>query len=296
MKIAIIGGGTIGLYTGWKLTKKGENVTIFERQTHGKHICSGLVSKRIWDYIPKNKSLIENEFDCINIHFPKKTIILDVEPDLIVVNRKKLNQYVKNLAKKAGVKFVKKEVKSIDKLKGFDFIVGAYGASSRFSIPETRLAIYIRKKGKKKSNQINIKPLKNGFAWEFPRANEIEYGVIEEINTAKKYFDKVHKIQGKICAAKIPIGLYVSDKIALVGDAAGLCKVHSGGGLIWGLESANILLRTYPDLKKYNKELRKFFEPKIFLSKMIMKIGMFMGYHLPFLVPKRIIFDNDWIF
>lgn len=297
MKIAIIGGGIIGSYLAWKLSERRDKVTVFERETHGKHVCSGLVTKRIWNYIPVNRDLIENEFDYINVHFPKKTVTLDVEPDLIVLNRKKLNKYVKCLAKKSGARFIKKEIKEFDELKGFDFIVGAFGANSKFSSAETRLGIFTHKKGKRVSNQIDIRPLRRGFSWEFARSNNlIEHGVIEEHHVAKKHFDKIHDGKSKVHAAKVPIGIYVSDEIALVGDAAGLCKPHSGGGIIWGFESANILLKNYPDIKKYNQELRRFFEPKIFFSKMIFKFGVFFGKHFPFLAPRTIVFDNDWIF
>ena len=294
MKIAIVGGGIIGTYLAWKLSKD-NNVTVFERDTKGKHICSGLVTNRVWKYIPKKQSLVENRFNYINIHFPKKIVRLNVIPPVLALDRIKLNQYIRSFAKKSGAKFVRKELKSLNKLKDFDFIIGAFGAKSIFGSTGTRLAIYTRKKHKKRSNSIDVKPLRRGFSWEFSRKNDVEYGVIEEVHIAKKEFKKLNKT-GKIHAAMVPEGVYISKEIALVGDAAGLAKPHSGGGIIWGFEAAEILLRTYPDIKKYNKELIRFFGPKIFFSKLIARLGVFMGNHFPFLVPREIMFDNDWIF
>ncbi|MDD5417068.1 MAG: hypothetical protein PHU12_03795, partial [Candidatus Aenigmarchaeota archaeon] len=84
--------------------------------------------------------------------------------------------------------------------------------------------------------------------------------------------------------------------IALVGDAAGLTKPWSGGGIIWSLRSADMLVSTFPDFDKYNKNIRDFFEPRIFTSKFVSKLGVQFGKHLPWVTPKRILFDSDWIF
>jgi len=47
MKVAIVGGGTSGLYLAWKLSQKGEEVVVFEKKKKiGKEVCSGLFSER----------------------------------------------------------------------------------------------------------------------------------------------------------------------------------------------------------------------------------------------------------
>ena len=59
MRVAVIGGGLIGSYIAWQLAEKGHRVTIYEQKTRpGKHACSGLISERIWGFIPINKELV----------------------------------------------------------------------------------------------------------------------------------------------------------------------------------------------------------------------------------------------
>ena len=63
MKIGIIGCSINGAYLAWKLSKEND-VTVFEKnKTIGEKPCSGLVSERIWNFIPKNDDLIENVID-----------------------------------------------------------------------------------------------------------------------------------------------------------------------------------------------------------------------------------------
>jgi hypothetical protein len=57
-----------------------------------------------------------------------------------------------------------------------------------------------------------------------------------------------------------------------------------------------MLVDCFPDIDKYNRGLKEFFEPRIFTSKVVSHLGVAVGNNLPFLVPKRIYFDSDWIF
>jgi len=47
-------------------------------------------------------------------------------------------------------------------------------------------------------------------------------------------------------------------QVALCGDAMGLTKPWSGGGIIWSLYAADILLNNFPNFGKYEKKLRGF--------------------------------------
>jgi flavin-dependent dehydrogenase len=83
--------------------------------------------------------------------------------------------------------------------------------------------------------------------------------------------------------------------IALSGDAAGLTKPWSGGGVVWGLIGAEILLKTFPDFKKYSKSLKRFFLPKIIISKTGIKLVYFFGFKMPWLMPKKITMESDFL-
>jgi flavin-dependent dehydrogenase len=95
----------------------------------------------------------------------------------------------------------------------------------------------------------------------------------------------------------IPQGLLIPKNtyITLCGDAAGLTKPWSGGGVIWGLKAADILIKTFPDFLAYRKEVLNFFTSKIIIGKIATKAGYFMGFKTPFLMPKKIKIESDFL-
>jgi len=314
MKIGIVGCGIAGAYISWQLSKK-HDVTVFEARGYiGKEVCSGLISERLWDFIPKNNKLVTNRIDIIKVHFPRKTVDLMLDPKMIVLDHDKLDQYVVSLGKakillNSPVDKVIDGDKPIIISKGkkyeFDYVIGADGPNSlvRHQLgakdPKFRLGIYVYDNSKNnKSSIVETWPISTGFAWKIPRGNRTEVGVLADPRYAMKEFRKVYKGRINPLSALVPEGLVQvkSKRIVLAGDASGLAKPHSGGGIIWALQSAKMLVDCFPDIDKYNRGLKEFFEPRIFTSKVVSKLGVAVGNSLPFLVPKRIYFDSDWIF
>jgi len=175
-------------------------------------------------------------------------------------------------------------------------------------------------------------PTNNGFIWKIPRGKEveedksssspfanawvgdelrsssrfatarvIEYGIIEKPGEAKKLLDNF--LKGKniqlesLNSALIPQGLIIPEnsKITLCGDSAGLTKPWSGGGVVWSLIAADILLKNFPDFSKYQKEIKKFFLPKIIFSKMAKNLVYFFGFRSPWIFPKEIKIEGDFL-
>lgn len=321
MKIGIVGCGVNGSYLAWKLSKNYE-VTVFEKNKDiGEKPCSGLISERIWNFIPKNEKLIENFIDEAIIHFPKKNVKLKFHPRILAVDRKLLDHYVSKLAEENGAKILlNNEVKKIyflkgkkpqifaDKLYEFDYLMGCDGFNSivRKSIgisePKYKLGIYTNANKKLKSNAVNVFPSKNGFAWIIPRVSKVEYGLLEDVNAAKEKFDRFCKSKRikpqKVYSHIIPEGLIKAEagRVALCGDAVGLTKPTSGGGIIWSLTACDILLKDFPDLRKYDYDIKKFFEPKFLFLRIGNKIARFLGSRLPYLLPKEIYFDSDFLY
>ena len=319
MKVAIVGAGICGLYLAWKLSEKGHSVTVFEKKEKiGKEVCSGLFSERILDFIPESQKLIQNQIDFVLIHFPRKTLkIKFFNPvgnrrfsfgagKFLVMNHFQLDNLVANLAQKAGAKIIlKSQINSLPE--GFDKIIGCDGPDSiiRKSLglpnPTYRLAIqgFIPKFDN--SNYVETWPVKNGFIWKIPRGKEIEYGIIGSPIGSKRLFDEFLKKNNlsleKINSAIVPQGLMIpsNQKITLCGDAAGLTKPWSGGGVIWGLTAADILLRNFPDFLKYQKAIKKIFSPKIIFSKIVTKMVYFLGFNFPWLLPKNIKIESDFL-
>jgi flavin-dependent dehydrogenase len=150
-------------------------------------------------------------------------------------------------------------------------------------------------------NYVETWPTKNGFIWKIPRKRKIEYGIIEESQKIKLIFEEFLKKNNinleKIKSGIISQGLIIpSDKkITLCGEAAGLTKPWSGGGVIWGLMAANFLLKNFPDFLKYKKTTKKFFSAKILFSKMATKLVYFAGFKTPWLLPKEFKIEGDFL-
>ena len=303
MRVAIIGAGTVGLYLGWKLSEKGHQVQIFEKKNKiGQEVCSGLFSQRILDFVPESKKLIQNTINQAFLHFPKKTIELRFSKQFFVMSHYELDRLLLSLAEKAGAEIILNNMIQ-DLPKGFDRIIGCDGANSvvrrklGLAEPDFRLGIQGFNEKNNFSDFVKTWPCQNGFLWEIPRGKKIEYGIITKPDLAlgffKSFLEKNNISIGDIKSRIIPRGLIIpkNSRITLCGDAAGLTKPWSGGGVIWGLSAADILLKTFPDFLKYSKKTKRFFYLKIILSKLAIKIV----YKVSWLLPKRIKIESDFL-
>jgi len=320
MKVAIVGAGTIGLYLGWKLAERGHKVSLFERKSKvGEKPCTTLVSERLKDFFPLNKSIITNKISSFIIHFPKKDITLNLKIPYLVINQKGLDESLLEFGQKVGIQI--EFNKPIDKIpEGFDKIIGCDGALSKIREclflpkPHFRQGIFIRVPRQDFSSQVETWPLNpeaeqarygagSGFLWKIPRGEEIEYGGIGKIDLIRKEFEKFCQKQKRnflkteLKTSLIPQGGLIIPKtkdITLCGDSMGLTKPWSGGGIIWGLKSADILLKNFPDFQKYHREVKKFFRLKIIKGRLLNSLVHFFGNNSPFLLPKKIHWDNDF--
>lgn len=69
-------------------------------------------------------------------------------------------------------------------------------------------------------------------------------------------------------------------------DAVGLAKPWSGGGLIWGLKAARIMLETFPDFEAYHKKTSRFFAFRIAKGRLADFMVHFLGRNFP-LYPSK---------
>ncbi len=307
-KVAIIGGGICGLYLALKLSDENE-VELFERKEEiGKKCCSGLFSKRILNSIPESKDLVQNRIKKVIVHFSKKDIEAQFSHDLLVMNHFKLDKMMAQKTKEKGANInLNQAVLSLPE--NYDYIIGCDGYDSvtrkETGLPKLSIRLGIKGFVNKKDNAdyVEVWPTKNnGFIWKIPRGERVEYGILEESKYAKDNFNKFLKerdieIKDK-CSSLVPEGLSFPNNpnITLCGDAAGLTKPWSGGGVIWGLTAANHLVSTFPDFDKYQKVVFNKFKPKITLSKIGLKVFYFLGHNLPWFLPKKINIDTDYIF
>ena len=169
----------------------------------------------------------------------------------------RLDKLVANLIDRKKTKIVlNKRIESFPE--GFDKIIGCDGAHSQMrkllKIKDSNCRIGIQGFINKEdfSEFVEVWPTKKGFIWKIPRGRKVEYGIIENSEKAKILFDRFLGERNirleNFVSGFIPQGFKIpfNNRITLCGDAAGLTKPWSGGGVIWGLIAANLLLKNFP--------------------------------------------------
>ena len=315
MRVAIIGSGICGLYLAKSLSQKGHEVFLFERkETLGEKACSALYSERIFDFLPFAKDFIENEIKFCKIIFPKKEIKLKFKKRFFVFNRKKIEErlFEELLKEKKAKIFLKTEIKEENlkemEEKDFERIIGIDGANSVVrkylgkKIFSPFLGILTIFEKPNFSDCTKVFPTEKGFIWEIPRGKTTEYGILEVGERAKKILNdflekKNLKNFSQIKSAPILIDDFwipKNEKITLCGESAGMIKPWSGGGIIWGLFGAKILLESFPNFFLYKKRVERFFKKQVLISRIIKKSIYFLGFRFPFLLSGHYFVDGDF--
>ncbi|MBN2459337.1 NAD(P)/FAD-dependent oxidoreductase [Candidatus Woesearchaeota archaeon] len=277
--ITIIGAGPVGCYAASLLAEDFE-VAVFEEHSQvGLPVqCTGILTQEIYDYFPRRNNSVLNQVNNVRIFAPdKKSLKLQLEKPDLIVDRQKFDTYFYNQARKKGVKFYfsyrfmgikdsKILVKDLNSGKTksikFDYLIGADGPLS----PVAKAAgIFKNRKffigvqaviKKKNSNIIDFYPFKHGFGWAVPENKSIlRVGVAATTNPKehfarllKRYKGKIVTRQGGLIPVFNPAAIVRKANIFLIGDAAGFVKATTGGGIIPGLRSAQILAHSL----KYN--------------------------------------------
>lgn len=315
-KIAIIGGGIIGLYLGWKLSQKGEKVIVFEKKKEDLadfKCCSGLISERIKGFIPISDEMIKNIIESCKITFFNKVVQLFFQPNHLALDRELLIRDLIALNRVAGTE-LKFGEEILDIPLGFEKIIICDGANSflrkKMGLPNPnfKLGAQLIVDEKNDNNYVETFSLPSGFCWKIPRGDVTEYGIMTDYWRLNKEFDSFLTSWGKNIksgayhAAVIPQpkfsfnSLIFSNRkdVFLCGDAMGLTKPWSGGGVIWGLTAADILIKNIENSFDYKKEIQKKFYYVIFKGYISNFLVKWIGKYFSFLLPSKIVYDNDF--
>jgi digeranylgeranylglycerophospholipid reductase len=303
MKLIVIGAGPVGSYAASILAKSQEALLFEEHATIGAPVhCTGIVTPEIFRFIPKKSSCIINKIYDVRIFAPNGSFIpIHFKQPDIILDRVAFDQYFFSLACKAGVhtylkhrflSFSNDAVKikdlSTGKIKNFKFdkLIGADGPNSAVGrsaglLSRSKFFTGIQAVVKKKNNNIlDFYPFKDGFGWCVPEdSNTLRVGVACQKNPKNAFEHLLKKCGGRVVdkhGGLIPLynpkAKFCSGNVSLVGDAAGFVKATTGGGLVPGLRSAEILAKSIN--KKVNYETRIFISifPGLFLNLKMRKI------------------------
>ncbi|MGC8562346.1 MAG: FAD-dependent monooxygenase [Thermoplasmata archaeon] len=263
----VIGAGPAGSNVSYQLSKRGfkvRMVDIKEKVGVPNH-CSGLVDKRVVDIV--GEDLVTDRPSAAEISTPVGSFRLKSDR-MRVVDRVALDQKLASMAQSEGAELSlmtmltgfqqgeKGVVATLKSRKGYEtveskFLIGADGPTSpvrrNLGIRAPRLLAslqydLLRKTDRVKIN-LNRKITPDFFSWEIPNGNEVEVGASgtnsEEVVKGMAGRDAITLKRGGL----IPIGSTElgRERCFLIGDAAGLSKATTGGGLFAALDSGNVL-------------------------------------------------------
>lgn len=289
MKVCVIGAGPAGSYAALLLAKQGHDVHVFEDHPQvGVPVqCTGIVTHAIWDLIPKDASIIKTELDNVVVHGPTVNAVVPLHE--FVLDRAKLDQYIAALAKKAGAtyhlghRFVRFEDKDVvvrhdgkEQVIPTDITIGADGPNSDVA---KAAGIWTERKfwgGIQATIEGTYQPKEFAvffgkdypffFGWAVPESKTVARVGIAAQHKARDQFTAITKrFKGKILGWQSgPIPIYtgkipVQNKertVFLVGDAAGLVKATTGGGIITGMTSSKILADALHNNRDYARALK----------------------------------------
>ncbi len=287
--IAIIGAGPVGCYTGYLLAKMGYDIEIFEQASViGKPVqCTGIVSTRL-------RKIVEGDFVINTTTKAKiscgKELFLDTKN--LVIDRTLFDMHLAEMAESEGAQIhLKHKLTKINKelyfgknKKKADIIIGADGPNSVVAKHigvkhDYFLGMQVRARYPNE-NIVEFYPGAGDFGWVVPESKKTaRIGIVSR--NPKREFDKFLELikPGKILehnAGLIPIYnpkiQTKKDNIYIVGDAAGMVKPTTAGGIVQGLLGAEALAESIDKNTDYEREWRKRIGKDQYISLMMRKI------------------------
>ena len=279
--LIIVGAGPVGSHLAQKMQEKGLEALVIERSEEiGLPLaCSGHVSPDIWNFVPEGsrERLYQNEIEGADFHTDsgRKYSFYKDETVSYVIDRVELDKVKAEQAQEAGARYnmgetvreVKEKEDSVivetdkDSYEAL-MVAGCDGASSTVrtesGLPEPDhfyQGILCFSDEEDSSDFVDVfLDVPDFFGWRIPRGDSVEYGAaVPRGENPQKWLDNVterfieEEERKNICAGAIPVGppkKVTSERIFLVGDAAGQTKPFTGGGILYGMRAADKAVET----------------------------------------------------
>ncbi|MFB6202923.1 MAG: geranylgeranyl reductase family protein [Candidatus Nanohaloarchaea archaeon] len=310
--VIVVGAGPVGSQLARRFSEKGLDVAVIERSSEiGKPLaCSGHVSPDIWDFVPDGERdrLYQNEINGARFHpdrDSKYRFYRKGEPVSYVIDRVELDRVKAEQARESGADyFLGEEVQKVEEREDCvavetgedsytaEMVAGCDGASStvrsELGMPEPDhfyQGILCFTDEDDSSDFVDVfTGVPEFFGWRIPRGDSVEYGAaVPRGESPRKWLKEItgryveDRERRNFCAGAIPIGppdSVTSERVFLVGDAAAQTKPFTGGGILYGMRSADTAAETidpsHPStLKLYEEEWRAELLDEIRLGKLI---------------------------
>lgn len=316
--VIIVGAGPVGSQLAKNFSEKGLDVLVLERSDEiGRPLaCSGHVSPDIKNFLSNEEfeKIFQNKISGAKFHSDEKSyrfyrdetvsyVIDRVGLDKIKAEQArekgaeiKLGETVEKIEEKSEKVVVETDEESYEA----SVVAGCDGASSTVrsetDLPEPDhfyQGILCFTDEKDSSDEVDVLlDVPEFFGWRIPRGDSVEYGVgvpkgenpMQWMEKVTEKFDVEASQRRDVCAGAIPIGpsgTVSSERVFLVGDAAGQTKPFTGGGILYGMRAADVAAEKIdpedPDMEAYEEAWREELGTDIFLGKFIKKMYSMPG-------------------
>ncbi|MCE4601404.1 MAG: NAD(P)/FAD-dependent oxidoreductase [Desulfurococcales archaeon] len=263
MKIAVVGGGFAGLLFAYKLAAKGYDVDLYEEHSRvgfPKH-CTGLVSSRTVELIgePAQRNII-SRYKGVILETGSSKCVIETIDDVIKLDRVELEEDLRREAEAGGAKiYMKTRVESVKpdgslslggQTRTYDLVFLAEGIHGRLRHslglewrPLTTYGYNIEVEAPNTSDNseyivIEFRRGLAGFAWRVPLPRGTLYGALSRNpRQSKRILEEAMlggspaDVYGGVVVHGPPLERPRLGRVVIVGDAAGLNKPLTGGGL-----------------------------------------------------------------
>ncbi len=284
--IAIIGAGPAGGYLAYKLAQEGKEVTIYEEHEEvGKPVqCTGIVTKA-YDQFELPKKIIMNELEEVHIHAGKETITIPLNEH--VLNRQMLDETITKMAVKEGAilmtghKYIGREgnnaiIQAGNELikQPFEFLAGCDGPNSMVAqtsgldkVKNYYIASQATIKGDYDTKVFHTyfgEQAPKFFGWSVPEHKKYSRVGVATLEKPGEFMKKIISItgskkitdrQGGIIPIYNPKAKIMNETTALIGDAGGMIKATTGGGIITSMTQSKIIANKIMG-KQWKKDYR----------------------------------------
>jgi len=294
--ISIIGGGPSGNYAAYLLAKNGFKVNVYEEhKTIGRPVqCTGLITASIDDVVKIDDGCIINKIGNVRLVAPDgKELFLKLKKKNYVVDRVRFDKFFCEMASAEGAKYVfgKKlldfrENGEIEMLfengrAKTEVLIGADGVNSAVNRDKMRFVIgkQGRFKGTFEDDTFTVHLGIGSFSWIVPENKKTaRIGVIgRDVNNAynelmkKGKFKFIESQSGTVPVYDPRLKTQIRN-VYLLGDAAGMVKATTYGGILYGLMAAQELNKALKNDDDYDRLWRARFGKELHLSLLIRRV------------------------
>ena len=302
--IAIIGGGPAGMTAAYHLGLQGHDISVFEEHpiVGDPFQCTGILTGMLEDFVPLDPKFFMNKIQKARISIHGQPIDFNLQKPNVIVDRIQFDQWLGERAEKEGVKVFAQHrylsntgttvhIKDVQQQKmkdiDFDYLIGADGPKSpvgTFNNMKATRSFWFGAQARvrlKNDNFIEFFPTIGTYAWMVPENEEImRIGVAAEKDTqhifkkllADNNITKVENYQGGLIPRYDPRIESNRDNIFLLGDAATQVKATTGGGIIPGMQAAEVLAESIEKGSDYHTAWKKKIGRELWIHLMMRKM------------------------